>query len=232
MHLLVAGVVDTTATTYCTGWKHWLAMCQEYDNMDPFLQRAPSFADRTPMQIQIPFQITAVLHYLAYLAERGDTTTRKLKATTIMDYLTAVRHFLQINLVDVTFMQSPIIAKVKSAIATQDCFDDLGQDTKNLAFTPDMILYFKQQIANPQSFKDDAIILAMELQFTALNRVSELLPTAADYYARAIDIKFGFELDASGIITTAVSPKSWAYDVSQVRNMTYRIRGSKTDQRR
>ena len=129
-------------------------------------------------------------------------------------------------------MQSPIIAKVKSAIATQDCFDDLVQDTKNLAFTPDMILYFKQQIANPQSFKDDAIILAMELQFTALNRVSELLPTAADYYARAIDIKFGFDLDASGIITTAVSPDSWAYDVSQVRNMTYRIRGSKTDQRR
>jgi len=74
--------------------------------------------------------------------------------------------------------------------------------------------------------------MAMELQFTALNRVSELLPTAADYYARAVDIKFGFELDETGVITTAVSHESWDYDISQVRNMTYRIRGSKTDQHR
>jgi len=233
LYLLVKGVVDTTATTYCTGWKHWLAMCREYEHMDPFLQVAPSFASRTPMPIQIPFQVTARLHFIAYLAERGaEDHTHKLKATTILDYVTAVRHFLQINLVDVSFMKSPLISKVKSALATEEVFDDLVLDTKNLAFTPDMILHFKRNIANQQSFQDRAIILAMELQFTALNRVSELLPTAADYYARAIDIKFGFELDASGEITTAVSPDSWGYDVSQVRNMTYRIRGSKTDQRR
>lgn len=232
MYLLVSGVTDTTATTYCTGWKHWLAMCREYDNMDPFLQIAPCFADRTPMQIQIPFQITMVLHFLAYLTERGSENTRQLKATTILDYLTAVRHFLQINLVDVSFMDSPIISKVKSAIATEERFDDLVQDTKNLAFTPDMILYFKNNLADPRSFKDRAIVMAMELQFTALNRVSELLPTAADYYARAVDIKFGFELGETGVITTAVSHESWDYDVSQVRNMTYRIRGSKTDQHR
>ena len=125
MYLLVSGVTDTTATTYCTGWKHWLAMCREYDNMDPFLQTAPRFADRTPMQIQIPFQITVVLHFLAYLAERGSGNTRQLKATTILNYLTAIRHFLQINLVDVSFMESPIISKVKLAIATEERFDDL-----------------------------------------------------------------------------------------------------------
>lgn len=232
MYLLTAGVADTSATTYCTGWKHWLTMCHEYGPMDPFLQIPPPLADRSPMRIPIPYQVTAILHYLAYLVERGEGNTRKLKTTTILDYLTAVRHFLQINLVDVKFMSNPIIAKVKSALATEELVTDLTQDTKNLAFTPDMILYFKQCIADPRSYKDQAIILAMEIQFTALNRVSELLPTAADYYARAIDIKFGFERDTSGVITTVTSPESWDYDVSQVRNMTFRIRGSKTDQHR
>ena len=102
MYLLVSGVADTSATTYCTGWKHWLAMCSEYA-MDPFLQVPPTLSTRTPMRIQLPFPITAVLHYIAYLAE-GKGGNRKLKATTIIDYVTAVRHFLQINLVDVTFM--------------------------------------------------------------------------------------------------------------------------------
>ena len=84
-------------------------------------------------------------------------------------------------------MTSPIITKVKSALATEERYDDLVQDTKNLAFTPDMILFYKNQLADPPSYKDRAISMAMELQFTALNRVSEIIPTAADYYARASD---------------------------------------------
>lgn len=232
MYLLVSGVADTSATTYCTGWKHWIEMCHEYNDMDPFLQIPPDIAGRSQMSVKIPFQITAVLHFIAYLAERGDNGTRKLKATTIVDYLAAVRHFLQINLVDVEFMTNPIITKVKSALACEERFDDLVQDTKNLAFTPDMILYFKHNLASTQSFQDQAIVMAMELQFTALNRVSELIPTAADYYCRAMDIKFGFDLQGLGKITTVTSHNSWAYPVSHVCSMTYRIRGSKTDQHR
>jgi hypothetical protein len=129
-------------------------------------------------------------------------------------------------------MTSPIITKVKSALATEERYDDLVQDTKNLAFTPDMILFYKNQLADPLSYKDRAISMAMELQFTALNRVSEIIPTAADYYARAIDIKFGFDLHGDGNITTVISCDSWNYDIALLRSMTYRIRGSKTDQQR
>ena len=42
-----------------------------------------------------------------------------------------------------------------------------------------MILFYKTQIARTNEVRDQAIVMAMELQFTALNRVSELLPTAA-----------------------------------------------------
>jgi hypothetical protein len=44
-----------------------------------------------------------------------------------------------------------------------------------------MIVFYKTQIARTNVVRDQAIVMAMELQFTALNRVSELLPTAADY---------------------------------------------------
>jgi hypothetical protein len=37
---------------------------------------------------------------------------------------------------------------VKSALATEEVFDDLVLDTKNLAFTPDMILHFKRNLRN------------------------------------------------------------------------------------
>ena len=129
-------------------------------------------------------------------------------------------------------MTSPITTKVKSALATEQRYNDLVQDTKNLAFTPDMILFDKNQLADPLSYKDRAISMAMKLQFTALNRVSEIIPTAADYYARAIDIKFGFDLHGDGNITTVISYDSWNYDIALLRSMTYRIRGSMTDQQR
>ena len=108
---------------------------------------------------------------------------------------------MQTNLVDVDFMSHPIITKTKSALANKDRFDILCGDTKTLAFSADMIVFYKTQIARTNEVRDQAIVMAMELQFTALNRVSELLPTAADYYARAVDIRFGFDLSGDGTIS-------------------------------
>lgn len=231
LFLLSVSVADTSATTYTTGWKHWCNMCREYA-MDPFLQIPPPMAARGTTVVPIPFKIAAVLHYIAYLAERGGIESHQLKATTIADYCSAVRHFLQINLVDVTFMAHPVITKTKSALANKDRFNDLRGDTKTLAFSADMIVYYKTQIARDFDPHDRAIVMALELQFTALNRVSELLPTAADYYARAVDIKFGFDLTGDGTITNLFSEHSWSKDISTLRSMTFRIRGSKTDQQR
>ena len=95
-----------------------------------------------------------------------------------------------------------------------------------------MIVFYKTQIARTNKVRDQAIVMAMELQFTALNRVSELLPTAADYYARAVDIRFGFDLSGDGTITTLFSEQSWTQSIDTLRSMTFRIRGSKTDQQR
>ena len=75
-------VADTSATTYTTGWKHWCNMCREYQ-MDPFLQRQPDMAGRNQPAVPIPFNIAAILHYIAYLAERGGTESHQLKATTM-----------------------------------------------------------------------------------------------------------------------------------------------------
>ena len=83
-----------------------------------------------------------VLHYIAYLAERGGES-KALKATTIADYFAAVRHFLQTNLVDVEFMTHPILCKAKSTLACKDRFDDLIGDTKTLAFSTDTIVFYK-----------------------------------------------------------------------------------------
>ncbi len=189
-------------------------------------------AGRNQPAVPIPFNIAAILHYIAYLAERGGTESHQLKATTIADYCSAVRHFLQTNLVDVDFMSHPIITKTKSALANKDRFDILRGDTKTLAFSADMIVFYKTQIARTNVVRDQAIVMAMELQFTALNRVSELLPTAADYYARAVDIRFGFDLSGDGTITTLFSEQSWTQSIDTLRSMTFRIRGSKTDQQR
>jgi hypothetical protein len=83
---------------------------------------------------------------------------------------------LQTNLVDVDFISHPIITKTKSALANKDRFDILRGDTKAPAFSADMIVFYKTQIARTNEVREHAIVMAMELQFTALNRVSELLP--------------------------------------------------------
>jgi len=112
-------------------------------------------------------------------------------------------------------MSHPIITKTKSALANKDRFDILRGDTKTLAFSADMILFYKTQIARTNEVRDQAIVMAMELQFTALNRFSELLPTAADYYARAVDIRFGFDLSGDGTITTLFSEQSWTQSIDR-----------------
>ena len=113
-------------------------------------------AGRNQPAVPIPFNIAAILHYIAYLAERGGTESHQLKATTIADYCSAVRHFLQTNLVDVDFMSHPIITKTKSALANKDRFDILRGDTKTLAFSADMIVFYKTQIA-----RTNEIVMAM-----------------------------------------------------------------------
>ena len=77
--------------------------------------------------------------------------------------------------------------------------------------------------------------MAMALQFTALNRVSEIIPSAADYYARAVDIEFEFNLSASSsnaeptTWTSLRSDASWDIPIEKLRGMNHTIRGSKTD---
>ena len=206
-------------------------MSAEYA-MDPLLQTPPLLANPTDnMATRLDYRVAAVLHYIAYLAEQGNTNKR-LQASTIADYCSAVRHCLQTHMVDVNFMTHPLITKAKSAVACRERFNGLTGDTKTLAFSADMILFYKQNIARPFDMHQQAIVMAMELQFTALNRVSELIPTASDFYCRAKDIQFGFDFNNNGEITTMTSDKSWMQDINKLRSMTFTIRGSKTDQLR
>ena len=75
-----------------------------------------------------------------------------------------------------------------------------------MAFATDRNAFYRKQIMNPPSIQDTGCAMAMALQFAALNRVSEILPTAAGYYARAMDIEFEFDLSTSNLST---DPSAW-----------------------
>ena len=233
-YLVSRCIADTSATTYITGWRHWLQMCQLLQ-ADPFLQHEqPALMERRLMPIRLPYNVVMALSFIGYLA----SADRKLKATTIVDYMSAIGHFLASNLVDVTFLSHPSVRRAKSALAVEERYDVLQLDTKSLAFSADMIVFYRTQLMNPLSIQDTCCAMAMALQFTALNRVSEIIPTAADYYARAMDIEFECDLSTTG---TGTDPTTWTllradaiWDVpiERLRGMNHTIRGSKTDQNR
>ena len=192
-YLMSHCIADTSATTYITGWRHWLQMCHLLQT-DPFLQHEQaSLMERRLMPIRLPYNVVMALSFIGYLA----AAERRLKATTIVDYMSAIGHFLASNLVDVAFLSHPCVRRAKSALAVEERYDELQLDTKSLAFSADMIVFYRKQIMNPLSIQDTCCAMAMALQFTALNRVSEIIPSAADYYARVVDIGFEFDLSAS-----------------------------------
>ena len=96
-YLMSHCIADTSATTYITGWRHWLQMCQLLQ-ADPFLQHEQiTLTERRVMPIRLPYNVVMALSFIGYLA----AADRKLKATSIVDYMSAVGHFLASNLVDV-----------------------------------------------------------------------------------------------------------------------------------
>jgi hypothetical protein len=52
----------------------------------------------------------------------------------------------------------------KSALANKDRYDILRGDTKAPAFSADMIVFYKTQIARTNEVREHAIVMTMELQ--------------------------------------------------------------------
>ena len=104
-YLMSHCIADASATTYIIGWRHWLQMFHLLQ-IDPFLQREQaSLMERRLMPIRLPYNVVMALSFIGYLA----AAERRLKATTIVDYMSAIGNFLASNLADVAVLSHPCV---------------------------------------------------------------------------------------------------------------------------
>jgi hypothetical protein len=217
-YLVKHSVQDSTTSTYTTGWNLYKQMCNEL-GCDPLMkQTPPKFVTSS-----LPYEVTIILQFIAYAASH-----KKLKAATINNYVSAVKHNLRINLQPVDFFEHMLIIQARKALGIQEQEHEAAADKKALAFSLDMILHYRDNIMRKDKIQDQLVLLGMKLQFLHLHRISEIIPTADDHYLRAKDVKFTIEENGKSNQIKIEDVKQ--YNISSVQAVTSTVRGGKNDQ--
>jgi hypothetical protein len=141
-----------------------------------------------------------------------------------------VHHYLRIHLAPIfKCFEDPLVKQARASLKIVQADRQLQATTTRLAFTVDMILFGKERVFDvARSLRDEATVLALQLQYTCLNRVSELLPTAGDHYMRADDVLF--EMQGPDTLTHEHPADTYLLTVDRLRAVILTTRSAKNDQ--
>jgi hypothetical protein len=140
--------------------------------------------------------------------------------------MSAVRYYLKIANLDITFLDAPWVASARTAMTLIFRRDNPIAGRTGLPFTCDMIVHAELKTFNTNSPHDHAINTGMKLASTCLMRVSEYLPGSpgVDHWARSQDVCFR-------LIDDSIVP-SWragATPIEMVVSTIVTVRGAKND---
>lgn len=226
--LYTTSVEKSTQTTYKTAEKIWVDVAKAIGT-DPYMKhKNPAWlaGDMIFAHTSITWEETCVLAFLAATREPPNTLTPK----TAMNYLSAVRKFLQNGGVDTTFMDnSQYIRNTKAAmkIAYRVHTGITDKDTLRLPISIDMILGHNKRVRmGAYTTVDLAVYTAEILAYTTLSRVSEYLYTGIHGTHTLMSTDIIFEM-SDGTLVPATSIKTLPF--TEVSGCLINIRSAKND---
>lgn len=212
-------VKESSADTYSTAWKHWSTFCEKVST-DVFLQTPSTLF----VQSEQPFSflVVMVVSFISYL----HTLPQQLKFRTINTYISGVRHFFRVSFQDISQFDHPVISQCRASLELLHRRDVPEADEDTLPFICDWFFIARRcfSVLKPREF---VFIVAMELAFVCLLRVSEVLPTTSNHYLRSCDVEFSVIIH--GVIHIIPSASAHLYSLSDVVAVTIVIRSAKND---
>ena len=166
LYMLLNSVQASSRETYMTGWKRWLAFSQFYGT-DPCLLSCPP---DWPTNFHVPYREVAVSSFIAKLVYE-----EKLSPTTVINYLSGIRHMLKGCMTNVEFFEAEVVKAARSAAMIYFRLTHPANETRTLPFVLDMILCACNILLDEAVPSDHIRGVALKVAYTFLFRRSEYI---------------------------------------------------------
>ena len=220
-------IMDSSALSYKTGWTLYNKMC-ELMLIDPLLRvKAVHLMDSSAQPLS--YGVIIMLTFLSYMV-----TTKSIKANTMRDYLSGVKHYLRVSLVDIRQLQHPLVSQALQGVVVLRRVETVKAGArKRIPFTCVVVMHGVSKVFTSESAQDKLFNISMKIQLVTLLRVSEMVITAEDHYLRAQDVSFEVSVYTVECILEFVwvsCSEVYRYSRSQIVSVSYYVRSAKNDQ--
>jgi len=215
---MMFSVKHLTLQTYTSGWNHWLEFTKTF-KFDHLLCNAPI---DWPADSPYPFQHSAISSFITF-----SYFQLKLQPSTINSYLSGMKFYISNEGCDISFFNSRIVSSTRHAILIHFRSQHPFSESATYPFTLDLIHYCKTNLLSQHEPKDIATLIAIQLAFSCLMRISEYIDTESDHFLLSNDVFFLVIENNSDQHINCTDINS--YHLDKISAVTITIRSSKND---
>jgi hypothetical protein len=215
-------VTDSSHATYCTGYKAFANFCL-LANIDIELTTvSTTILDTIDLK---EYKLRIIGAFMSYCAEE-----KGLHPKTVASYTTGLRDHWRREHKDLDIFNHPKLKDMRKALLIdwRSAHEELAQSA-TLPFTLDMMKTLRLH-TNFNSIESFGRLVAAEMQFLQLMRVSELLPSNADHHVRGQDIEFEMCNSVSGNIFFIKPIQTHEFDIKDMISVHITVRSAKNDE--
>jgi len=216
-------VTDSSHSTYNTGFKAYIEFCQ-LANIDNRLENISIHMLIEGIDL-MEYKLRIIGAFMSYCAE-----VKGLHPKTVANYTTGIRDQWRREHKDLSIFNNIKLKDMRKALLIdwRSAHEEIAQSA-TLPFTLDMMITLRLH-TNFNSFESFGRLVAAEMQFLQLMRVSELLPTTADHHVRGQDIEFEMHNSVNGNIFFIHPVQAHEYDIKAMISVHITVRSAKNDE--